>query len=341
MSACVVVGPELGGLDSEWQTLSMSYVAAALSAPGQVKQTYPPWLYWLSQYIHPGIRSMWRYRRRAGELLAPVLGTRRAAVERELKEGRRKTGGPREYEDCVQWLLDAHSSYGKTLTPDQLVQDLFVIMTASIHTTSGTALCILFDLIDHPEAVDEIREEIVRVQAAHPVWTRQALGELRVLDSFMRESSRMHALTQYTAVQRVITTGPWVFKDGLVIPTDHEVAFPSYHHNMDPDMHPDAGKFDAHRHLRKRTGPDVHKFHFASVGEDLIGFGAGRHACPGRFFAQETIKLMFVHLLMGYDFQHTDEGLKGPLYLPNNLFIVPNPALPVLVKARAREVTVV
>jgi cytochrome P450 len=96
----------------------------------------------------------------------------------------------------VQWLLDAHSSYGKNLTPDQLAQDLFVIMTASIHSTSGTALCILYDIMNHPEAVDEIREEIVRVQAAHPVWTRQALGELRVLDSFMRESSRMHALTQ-------------------------------------------------------------------------------------------------------------------------------------------------
>lgn len=196
MSACVVVGPELGGLDSEWQTLSMNYVAAALSAPGQVKQTYPPWLYWLSQYIHPGIRSMWRYRRRAGELLAPILEARRAAVERESREGKRKTGGPREYEDCVQWLLDAHSSYGKTLTPDQLVQDLFVIMTASIHSTSAAGLGILFDLIDHPEAIEEIRQEIIRVQAAHPVWTRQALGELRVLDSFMRESSRMHALTQ-------------------------------------------------------------------------------------------------------------------------------------------------
>lgn len=129
-----------------------------------------------------------------------------------------------------------------------------------------------------------------------------------------------------------------MFKDGFVVPAGYQVAFSSYHHNMDPDLHPDPYTFDAHRHLRKRTGLDVHRFHFASVGEDMINFGAGRHACPGRFFAQETLKLMFVHLLMGYDFKHTDEGRKGPLFLPNNLFIVPNPALPVLFKAREAAV---
>jgi cytochrome P450 len=125
-----------------------------------------------------------------------------------------------------------------------------------------------------------------------------------------------------------------VFKDGFVIPKDYQVTFASHHHNMDPDVHPDPDTFDPHRHLRKRTGLDAHRFHFASVGEDIINFGAGRHACPGRFFAQETLKLMLIHLVMGYDFKLAEEGRKGPLYVPSNLFIMPNPALPVLFKAR-------
>lgn len=57
------------------------------------------------------------------------------------------------------------------------------------------------------------------------------------------------------------------------------------------------------------------------------------HACPGRFFAPETLKLIIIHLMMHYDFKHTDEGRKGLVYLPNNLVVIPNPALLVLFKA--------
>jgi cytochrome P450 len=55
------------------------------------------------------------------------------------------------------------------------------------------------------------------------------------------------------------------------------------------NAHPDT--FDAQRHLHKREELDTHRFHFASVSDDMFNFGAGRHACPGRFFAQQTLKL--------------------------------------------------
>jgi cytochrome P450 len=222
MSACVMVGPELGDLDSEWQSLSMDYVKAALSAPGKIKNKYPTWLYWLSRYANDGVKAMWKSRYRARELLHPVLEARKAATaEYQTKGGDRKAIGRRKYEDGVQWLLDAHTAKGKQLTPDQLAQDLFVIMTASIHSTSGTALAILFDMIEHSDALSEIMDEIKRVQNSNPTWTRQALGELRILDSFMRESARVHALTQCkytnTIVTSVYTMSPFNIWSVLVI----------------------------------------------------------------------------------------------------------------------------
>lgn len=39
-------------------------------------------------------------------------------------------------------------------------------------------------------------------------------------------------------------------------------------------------------------------------------FGYGRHACPGRFFAANEIKLMLVRLLMDYDIKMPD-GVDG------------------------------
>ena len=176
----------------------MGFVAAAISAPSKVKSKYPRWLYWLSRYTNDGVKTMWKHQARAVELLTPVLHNRIKATEELKARGVKKSKGPRKYEDGVQWLLDAHAAHGKDLTPTQLARDLFVIMTASIHSTSGAGLSILFDMLDHPEVLSEIQAEILQVRSRLPagIWTRKALGELRILDSFMRESTRMHALAQ-------------------------------------------------------------------------------------------------------------------------------------------------
>ncbi|KAI1759967.1 cytochrome P450 [Hypoxylon sp. FL1150] len=336
MSACAIVGPELGGLESEWQSLSMNFVAAALSAPSKVKTKYPRWLYWLSHYTNDGVRAMTKCRIRASELLTPVLQNRIDATADLKARGTKKSKGPRKYEDGVQWLLDAHTAHGKDLTPDQLARDLFVIMTASIHSTSGAGLAILLDMLDYPEALSDIKQEIQGVKSRLPggVWTRRALGQLQILDSFMRESARVHALTQYTSVQRIPVSSPWKFKDGLEIPAGTTMVFPSYHHNFDPSVHLHPDTFDAKRHLRRRHESDTHKFHFASVSDDMLNWGAGRHSCPGRFFAQETLKLMMIHLLEHYEFRHAEETKEVPRFLSNNLFIIPNPALAILFRER-------
>ncbi|KAB5575413.1 cytochrome P450 [Coniochaeta sp. 2T2.1] len=339
ISALIMVGPELGAPDSDWQALSTAYLQVAMTGPREVRDYYPPWLYRLAPYTNKNIREMWRLRARGAALLAPLLEERRAASEEaavHAEKGGKVREGKRKYEDAVQWLYDAHKTTGRPLTPDQLVQEVLVIMVASLHSTSAVGLSVLFDMLDHPEAVEDIRGEIVRVRKANPMWTRPALAELKLLDSFMRESARIHGLTQYTAVQRVAMV-PWTFKDGLTIPTGTTLVFPGYHHGTDPSVHPDPEKFDFKRHLRKREEKDenAHKFHFASAGsEDIISWGAGEHACPGRFFAQEGLKLMFIHLLTHYDFKYAESTKEMPRFVARNLFLSPNPMLPIMIRER-------
>lgn len=189
-----MVGRELGDLNSEWQVLSMKYVEAALRAPGKVKEKYPPYLYWLSRYFNDAVKTMFNIQGRASELLKPVLAERIAT--KESGPTNMKRTGRRKYEDAIQWLLDGYAARGKDVDPVQVTRDIFVIMTASIHSTSGAGLCIIFDMMEHPEAIQEIMEELARVKSANPTWSRQALSELRLLDSFMRESARVHSLTQ-------------------------------------------------------------------------------------------------------------------------------------------------
>jgi cytochrome P450 len=125
---------------------------------------------------------------------------------------------------------------------------------------------------------------------------------------------------------------PWTFSDGLHIPAGTQISFPNRQLNLDSDIHVDATTFDAKRFSRKREGADATKFHFASVSDDSLNFGAGFHACPGRFLAQEAIKLIFVHMLTNYDFKYSEEGQRRPADSPDNLLMLPNFATPIMFK---------
>ena len=46
---------------------------------------------------------------------------------------------------------------------------------------------------------------------------------------------------------------------------------------------------------------DGKKVDLVSTQADFVAFGHGAHACPGRFFAAEVLKLMLAHVVMNYD----------------------------------------
>ncbi|EXJ93891.1 hypothetical protein A1O1_02284 [Capronia coronata CBS 617.96] len=47
---------------------------------------------------------------------------------------------------------------------------------------------------------------------------------------------------------------------------------------------------------------------FIATSPTYLGFGHGRHACPGRFFAANELKLLIAYLVMRYDIQMVTEG---------------------------------
>ncbi|KAF2966816.1 hypothetical protein GQX73_g6755 [Xylaria multiplex] len=62
------------------------------------------------------------------------------------------------------------------------------------------------------------------------------------------------------------------------------------------------------------TPLDSSKYQFTSIGDTNQNFGLGKHACPGRFFAAQEIKLILSHLLLNYDIKLRDgEARPKPL----------------------------
>lgn len=80
-------------------------------------------------------------------------------------------------------------------------------------------------------------------------------------------------------------------------------------HMWDSDTYDNALTFDPYRFVKMRQTGDDRKAHLVSTSTEHLGFGHGIHACPGRFFAANEIKILLCHLLLKYDWK-LPEGCK-------------------------------
>ena len=79
----------------------------------------------------------------------------------------------------------------------------------------------------------------------------------------------------------------------------------SAHSQWDPDVYDRPHEWDGWRFLRMREGvPGKDKVsQLVSTSPDHFGFGHGLHACPGRFFAANEIKIALIHMLLKYEWR--------------------------------------
>ena len=107
----------------------------------------------------------------------------------------------------------------------------------------------------------------------------------------------------------------FTFTDGTTVPKGSFVFVPMYAMYTDNDLFPNAEQFDAFRFSRLREQPGEENRHqFVSTSTSHINFGHGKHACPGRFFASQEIKLLLAHTLLNYDIKLDSQPPKATWY---------------------------
>lgn len=97
--------------------------------------------------------------------------------------------------------------------------------------------------------------------------------------------------------------------NGQHIPPGVTVEVPSYPIYHDNEIYPDSDKFDGFRFYKLRqdgTAADSTRNQFVTTNEHNLAFGYGRHACPGRFFAANEIKMLLARLILDYDIKNVD-----------------------------------
>ncbi|KAK7444196.1 hypothetical protein Landi51_08747 [Colletotrichum acutatum] len=322
-----------------WTNLSMSFVHTAIDYGSALKQ-WPPFLRPFVAYFLPERLEKEKQWAQGREIVAKSMARKNALGGASLEN--------------PPTMLDHLSSGDHADKAGDLDLQLLLQMTlavASIHTTSSSMVQVLYDLAAYPEYTEELRQEVVEVlESSGGIFTKQSLAEMKKLDSWMKESLRMNAPDlsksasshknsspvsyKFEATFQRMATKPVTLKDGTYIPAGTKMELPTSAINFDASIYPDPHKFDGMRSYRQRQKEGMaHKHSFVSVTRTELGWGFGRHACPGRFLSDVEIKLMFAEFLLNYEIKNLD-GQPRSKNVEFGVNVLPDPEHQVLIRAR-------
>ena len=95
----------------------------------------------------------------------------------------------------------------------------------------------------------------------------------------------------------------------------------------------DVEQFDPYRFMKmeKESG---RKIGIVTTSPNSLSFGHGRHACPGRFFAAQELKLLLAHFLVYYDVRLDSVEQTRPKNVWFGMSCLPNPQAKIVLRKR-------
>ena len=181
------------------------------------------------------------------------------------------------------------------------------------------ACWMLVDIAIHTEWRAKCKEEIQGIISRYvgdivsPAPLREKLAaiplsawedELPILDACIRESQRI----SLSSVSLRRNAGEDCTIGGKVVRRGDFVAYAFTDVHLNPEQYPDPYKYDPGRWLRPDPVP--------STPYPFVGWGAGRHPCPGIRVAKLEMKLILSLFVTRYEFELVDKDGKFPDRLP-------------------------
>jgi cytochrome P450 len=307
--------------NEEWIDITIRYTMDAFAAVDPVNNISPLWRFWSAPSM-PQVKKIHEHRANGARLLKPILQER-------LRQMEDPTFGPPA--DMIQFLM---SRAGEKKDDAMFLSYLQMLVSlAAIHTTAMNITHVIYDLAAHPEYIAPLREELESVlREDGGVLVKTSMTKLKKMDSFLKESQRMNPPNSLSLSRQ--TTSDITLSDGLYIPKGTYTAISSLGINYDPSTYPSPYEFQPFRFSNLRSQPgNENKYQFVTTSTESIAFGHGTHACPGRFFASNEIKVIFAGLLMRYDVK-LKEGMGRPANMRGKTRLGPDTKAEVLFRKR-------
>lgn len=202
--------------------------------------------------------------------------------------------------DVLSWMIEKSRDEGEA-DPGFLTQLVSTLTAGSTHTTMISVFYTLYDLAAHPQFQDCIREEIkAKHQEIQGDWDHAAFDGLPKLDSALKETSRMSP-SNLGAYYRLMVKD-YELSNGVTLKKGQMICVSNYCRQRDPAVFPEPETYNALRAYNLDLQTHINR-PFSSVDNDILRWGSGRGACPGRFLATLEAKLILVKLLDEFDFK--------------------------------------
>ncbi|KAJ6557715.1 cytochrome P450 [Mycena capillaripes] len=252
-------------------------------------------------------------------ILSPFIAARNTLMNRMLKfvgpmieeRLRNENEFGSEWEDkpvdLLSWLLEL--AEGPERTPPALALRMLAVNMAALHSTSSALTSALYDLTTYPNHIEPMRAEAKRA-VQQEGWTKAAINNMHMIDSFLRESQRLNGSKLIALPRKVVAKEGFTFSDGTNVPYGAILGVSGRVVHYDPANYENAAVFDGFRFSRVREGEGGPARPMVATGVDHLSFGHEPNACPGRFFAAMELKAMLAHILIHYDVRAEQEGVR-------------------------------
>ncbi|KAJ3940419.1 uncharacterized protein N0V96_009417 [Colletotrichum fioriniae] len=323
LSSRVFLGPELCR-NEDWLRITKDYTVISVNAAVKLRAVpihLRPLLHWFSADCRRTRESL----AEAQHLIAPVIEKRRAEKRAAAAAGGQATTAPN---DAIEWA-ETEAQGGAY---DAAIFQLTLSFVA-IHTTTDLLAQTLIYLAKEPELIEPLRAEIVEVLKAEG-WKKSALYNMKLLDSAIKETQRLKPIGMLL-MRRLATEDVILPDDNITIRRGQAVSVDTYS-SIDPAIYEHPETYDIHRFRRMREQPGgANKAQLVTTSPEHLGFGHGLHACPGRFFASNEVKVALCHLLLKYDWKLAPGSPSEPVITGASMNV--NPKAMVMVKRRVDE----
>ncbi|KAL9114712.1 MAG: hypothetical protein Q9227_001390 [Pyrenula ochraceoflavens] len=261
---------------------------------------------WLRPILGP-IFTIYDHRqsRKLAQVILPLVRQRAAEFSHDKIPSLRDS--PAYPNDFITWALrDAYNDPDPSQRcPELITNRLVVLGFAAIQSSAITITNALFDIAASPSSgliQQELRSEAF---SARPSWSRNVLSKMTKTDSLLRESLRLWGFVSHGITKAVVAKEGVTLPSGEHLPYGAKCGIASYGPHHDEDFYQNPYHFDPFRFCRDGGNSNENPVAktFVTTGDYYMGFSHGRHACPGRFFASQQLKLLLAHIFMLYDIE--------------------------------------
>lgn len=196
---------------------------------------------------------------------------------------------PDQYDDMITLLLTTPQKDGEIMSDDEIATLFTGLIFAGHETTAGQAAWTIIQLLQHPDYLATVQDEIS--QQITPGETIDA-GTLHKLNHVFHAIDETTRLRPSADIQMRLVEDPIEIGD-YTIPAGWRLIVTGAISNHHEDVFTEPEKYDPLRHSPERKE--------ASDPFSVIAFGGGIHRCTGMNFAKNEMAIITSRLFDEYD----------------------------------------